>query len=56
MSDEREMGRPGDEVPAEEPAAGENVCPACGGDGRAGDGDCPTCDGTGTVTEAVGGG
>ena len=48
--------RPGDEAPPEEPSAGENTCPACGGTGRGNDGECPECEGTGIVTEAIGGG
>ena len=48
--------RPGDEAPPDEPSAGENTCPACGGTGRQDDGECSECEGTGTVTEAIGGG
>ncbi|HEX2128976.1 MAG TPA: hypothetical protein VHF58_07135 [Solirubrobacterales bacterium] len=48
--------RPGDEVPPEEPSAGENTCPDCGGSGQRDGRECPTCAGTGTVTEAIGGG
>jgi len=48
--------RPGDEAPEEEPAAGENACPDCGGSGERDGRECPTCRGTGEVTEAVGGG
>jgi len=47
---------PGDEVPPEQPPAGEVQCPDCEGTGRAGDVECPTCGGTGRVTEGVGGG
>lgn len=47
---------PGDEVEPDVPAAGENVCPECGGSGRVGEEQCPACEGRGTVTEAVGGG
>jgi hypothetical protein len=48
--------RPGDEAPAEEPSAGENVCPECGGSGEKDGSACPNCDGTGRVIEAIGGG
>ena len=47
---------PGDEAPPDEPSAGENICPACGGSGRRGDGECPDCEGSGKVIEAIGGG
>jgi hypothetical protein len=53
---DREDMAPGDEVPPEQPPAGEEACPDCGGSGRQGDDKCPTCGGTGRVTEAVGGG
>jgi DnaJ-class molecular chaperone len=46
---------PGDQAPPGTPGTGENVCPTCGGSGRARAVACPTCDGTGTVIEAVGG-
>jgi DnaJ-class molecular chaperone len=46
---------PGDEAPPGTPGAGENVCPDCGGTGRAEGGDCPTCAGSGMVTEPIGG-
>lgn len=52
----REKPRPGDEAPAGAPGTGEDVCPACGGSGRAGGAACPTCGGTGRVTEGIGGG
>jgi len=48
--------RPGDEAPADEPSAGENICPACDGSGRRGDAECSECEGTGKVVEAIGGG
>ena len=48
--------RPGDEVAPENPDAGENVCPACAGSGRADGGECPDCRGSGVVAEGVGGG
>jgi hypothetical protein len=47
---------PGDEVPSEQPPAGDDHCPERGGSGHTGDGDCATCGGTGVVTEGVGGG
>jgi hypothetical protein len=53
---DREDMAPGDEVPPEQPPAGEVQCPDCEGTGRAGDVECPTCGGTGRVTEGVGGG
>jgi hypothetical protein len=46
---------PGDEAPAGTPGTGENVCPNCGGSGRAASGACPVCGGTGRVTAAIGG-
>ena len=47
---------PGDEAPAGTPGTGENVCPKCGGSGKAQDGKaCPTCSGTGKVTVGIGG-
>jgi hypothetical protein len=47
---------PGDEAPAGSPGTGEDVCPACGGSGRADDGGaCTTCAGAGTVTVGIGG-
>jgi len=48
--------RPGDEAPAEEPSAGENICPECGGNGEKDGAECPNCEGTGRVVEAIGGG
>ena len=48
--------RPGDEAPADDPSAGENICPACGGSGKQDDAACPTCEGTGRIIEAIGGG
>jgi len=53
---DREDMAPDDEVPPEQPPAGENVCPNCHGTGRADDGECPSCGGAGVVTEGVGGG
>jgi hypothetical protein len=46
----------GDELPPEQPPAGEDQCPDCGGTGRREDRECSTCGGTGRVTEGVGGG
>jgi hypothetical protein len=48
--------RPGDEAPEETEGAGENICPRCGGSGRADAGECSVCAGTGRVTEGIGGG
>jgi hypothetical protein len=53
---DRDDMAPGDEVPPEQPPAGEDKCPDCDGSGRAADGKCPTCGGKGVVTEGVGGG
>jgi hypothetical protein len=48
--------RPGDEAPEGTEGAGENLCPKCGGSGKAEDGgECPVCVGTGRVVEGVGG-
>jgi DnaJ-class molecular chaperone len=46
---------PGDEAPAGTPGTGEDVCPNCGGSGRAAGGACPICGGTGKVTVSIGG-
>lgn len=49
--------RPGDQAAAGTPNTGENLCPTCGGSGRAEDGEpCETCSGTGRVIEGIGGG
>ena len=53
---DREDMAPGDEVPPEQPPAGENECPDCDGSGRRDGEQCPTCGGSGVVTEGVGGG
>ena len=53
---DREDMAPGDELPPEQPPAGENECPDCGGSGRRDGGECATCGGSGVVTEGVGGG
>jgi RecJ-like exonuclease len=47
---------PGDQAPPDQPAAGEDVCPDCGGDGTVDGRPCETCGGSGRVIEAVGGG
>jgi RecJ-like exonuclease len=47
---------PGDEAPAQEPSAGEDSCPDCGGSGEVQGAPCPTCEGTGRIVRAVGGG
>ena len=47
---------PGDEAPPGAESTGENICPACGGNGRREGGECPICGGTGRVVGAVGGG
>jgi hypothetical protein len=46
---------PGDEAPEGTPGTGENVCPVCGGSGKAGNGPCTNCGGTGKVIVGVGG-
>jgi hypothetical protein len=38
-SDRDDMA-PGDEIPPEQPPAGEEQCPDCGGTGRAGEAEC----------------
>ena len=46
---------PGDEIPPGTPGSGENVCPSCGGTGKADDGTaCVNCAGTGKVTTNIG--
>jgi DnaJ-class molecular chaperone len=47
---------PGDQADEGTPGAGENVCPARGGNGLVDDAPCETCDGTGLVIEGIGGG
>ena len=54
MSAHDEMA-PGDEAPAGTPGTGEDVCPACGGDGRTDGAECRECGGTGRVIKGVGG-
>jgi hypothetical protein len=48
--------KPGDEAPPDEPSAGEDLCPECGGSGEKDGGTCEACRGTGRVQEAIGGG
>ena len=52
----KEQQRPGDEAPADENSAGENICPVCGGSGEKDGAQCQHCEGTGRVIEPVGGG
>lgn len=47
--------RPGDEAPAEEEAASEDLCPDCSGEGEVDGQTCETCEGTGRIEEGVGG-
>ena len=47
---------PGDVAPADAEAAGEDLCPNCGGSGRQADQECEVCGGTGKVIEGIGGG
>jgi DnaJ-class molecular chaperone len=55
MTDATTNERPGDEVPPDSAAAGEDICPRCSGNGEV-DGDtCPECRGEGVVQEGVGG-
>ena len=44
---------PGDEAPPGTPGAGENICPACNGNGRLEGGICTLCGGSGKVIEPV---
>ena len=45
---------PGDETRPGSKQSGEQICPACGGSGRAENAACPECGGTGRVTAIVG--
>jgi hypothetical protein len=45
----------GDDAPPDTPAAGENVCPGCGGTGTIDGRPCANCAGTGTVIKGIGG-
>lgn len=47
---------PGDQAAPGTPGTGENLCPACGGDGQIDGKPCATCEGTGTVITGIGGG
>lgn len=47
---------PGDVAPEGTPGTGENVCPACNGNGDIDGAVCATCDGRGLVIEGIGGG
>jgi DnaJ-class molecular chaperone len=47
VAQQGDTDRPGDEVPAEEPSSGENICPECDGTGDKGGATCPNCQGTG---------
>jgi hypothetical protein len=46
---------PGDQAPPGTPGTGEDVCPACGGNGRVGQAVCANCEGTGKVVRGIGG-
>jgi predicted RNA-binding Zn-ribbon protein involved in translation (DUF1610 family) len=48
--------KPGDEVPPDSEAAGEDLCPECGGDGEVDGERCEACRGTGRVVAGIGGG
>ncbi|MBV8953132.1 MAG: hypothetical protein JO179_03270 [Solirubrobacterales bacterium] len=52
----RDDAAPADEAPSEARETTENLCPECGGSGRAGGEECPACGGTGRVSEPIGGG
>ena len=52
----REAMAPGDEAPAGQGLAGENLCRACGGSGELDGRDCPECGGSGKTTSVVSGG
>ena len=54
MTEYDEMA-PGDEAPPGTPGTGEDVCPACSGDGSLEGRDCPECGGTGMVVKGIGG-
>ena len=55
MSEHDDM-TPGDEVPPDEPAAGDVPCDHCGGSGEHDGNPCPVCGGSGRNAKAVGGG
>ena len=46
---------PGDEAPPGTPGHAENVCPRCGGSGRADGTVCSECEGVGRINVGVGG-
>jgi DnaJ-class molecular chaperone len=46
---------PADEAPDASETT-ENLCPECGGSGRAHGEECPACGGSGRVSEPIGGG
>jgi DnaJ-class molecular chaperone len=54
MTDQNDMV-PGDEAPPGTEGTGEDLCPACNGDGRADGAECPECAGTGRVVKGIGG-
>ena len=57
--DELDLTPDGGALPTEFPAVageGENVCPTCGGSGKADGGECPECGGSGKVIEKIAGG
>lgn len=47
---------PADQAAPGAPGAGENVCPQCGGSGRAATAVCAACQGSGKVITGIGGG
>ena len=55
MSEHEDM-TPGDELPRDDPAAGDVPCDHCGGTGEHDGTPCPVCRGTGKLAKAVGGG
>jgi DnaJ-class molecular chaperone len=46
---------PGDDAPPGTPGTGEDICPVCGGSGKAENKPCTNCGGTGKVNEGIGG-
>jgi hypothetical protein len=54
--DPREPTKPGDDAPEGTPGTGEDICPACSGNGEVDGAECPRCLGTGIVQEGIGGG
>jgi hypothetical protein len=46
---------PGDEAPAGTEGTGEDLCPECGGSGRADGGECSHCAGPGKVIKGISG-